>query len=84
MAYVVDCCVTCRRNQNITVGVSFGSTRELFFLHAKSGMRIYFPQVRRRLPLAGAHACLQPAGMSSGNSPARDATPCFKETGCPS
>ena len=33
------------RNQNITVGVSFGSTRELAFLHAETGQRIYFPQV---------------------------------------
>eukprot|EP00039_Didymoeca_costata_P020510 m.341523 g.341523 ORF g.341523 m.341523 type:complete len:420 (+) comp20168_c0_seq1:112-1371(+) len=33
------------RNQNITVGVSFGATRELAFLHAKEGTRVYFPQV---------------------------------------
>ena len=33
------------RNQNITVGVSFGSTRELAFLNAETGQRIYFPQV---------------------------------------
>jgi hypothetical protein len=33
------------RNQNITVGVSFGVTRELAFLHAKSNTRLYFPQV---------------------------------------
>jgi hypothetical protein len=33
------------KNQNITVGVSLGSTRELSFLHAKTGHRIYFPQV---------------------------------------
>eukprot|EP01034_Spumella_vulgaris_P022266 gene22266-28380_t len=32
------------RNQNITVGVSFGATRELSFLNAKNGTRIYFPQ----------------------------------------
>jgi hypothetical protein len=33
------------RNQNITVGVSFGSTRELAFLNAATGTKIYFPQV---------------------------------------
>ena len=33
------------RNQNITVGVSFGATRELAFLNASSGAKIYFPQV---------------------------------------
>ena len=33
------------RNQNITVGVSFGAERELAFLHAKTGHRAYFPQV---------------------------------------
>ena len=32
------------KNQNITVGVSFGATRELAFLHAKNGTKIYFPQ----------------------------------------
>jgi len=32
------------KNQNITVGVSFGATRELAFLHAKTGEKIYFPQ----------------------------------------
>mmetsp|Transcript_3779 Transcript_3779/g.5866 ORF Transcript_3779/g.5866 Transcript_3779/m.5866 type:complete len:428 (+) Transcript_3779:83-1366(+) len=32
------------KNQNITVGVSFGATRELAFLNAKDGTRIYFPQ----------------------------------------
>ena len=32
------------RNQNITVGVSFGATRELAFLSAKTGEKIYFPQ----------------------------------------
>ena len=32
------------RNQNITVGVSFGVTRELAFLHAKNNTKIYFPQ----------------------------------------
>jgi len=33
------------KNQNITVGVSFGSERELSFLHAETGQRVYFPQV---------------------------------------
>lgn len=33
-------------SQNITVGVSFGCTRELAFMHAKdSKQRVYFPQV---------------------------------------
>ena len=32
------------RSQNITVGVSFGAERELAFLHAHNGQRIYFPQ----------------------------------------
>ena len=33
------------KNQNITVGVSFGSTRELAFIHAENKTKIYFPQV---------------------------------------
>ena len=33
------------QNQNITVGVSFGSTRELAFLNVKNGTKLYFPQV---------------------------------------
>ncbi|ETW02484.1 hypothetical protein H310_05985 [Aphanomyces invadans] len=37
------------RNQNITVGVSFGSERELSFLHAKNGSRVYFPQTNGML-----------------------------------
>ena len=37
------------RNQNITVGVSFGSTRELAFLNAKTGEKIYFPQTNGML-----------------------------------
>lgn len=37
------------RNQNITVGVSFGATRELAFLNAKSGEKIYFPQTNGML-----------------------------------
>lgn len=32
------------RNQNCTVGVSFGSGRDLAFRHAKTGELIYFPQ----------------------------------------
>ncbi len=35
--------------QNITVGVSFGRTRELAFLHAKTGTKIYFPQTNGML-----------------------------------
>lgn len=37
------------KQQNITVGVSFGATRELAFLHAKSNTKIYFPQVNGAL-----------------------------------
>jgi hypothetical protein len=37
------------RNQNITVGVSLGSTRELAFMHAKTGERLYFPQTNGML-----------------------------------
>ncbi|KAJ1422238.1 hypothetical protein B484DRAFT_332372, partial [Ochromonadaceae sp. CCMP2298] len=39
------------RDQDITVGVSFGATRELAFLHAASGTdtRIYFPQTNGML-----------------------------------
>jgi len=32
------------QNQNCTVGLSFGSTRELAFRHAKTGELLYFPQ----------------------------------------
>ena len=32
------------RNQNITVGFSFGGERELAFIHAETGLRAYFPQ----------------------------------------
>jgi len=32
------------QNQNCTVGVSFGSERELAFLSANSDEKIYFPQ----------------------------------------
>ena len=37
------------RNQNITVGVSFGSTRELAFLHADTKNKAYFPQTNGML-----------------------------------
>lgn len=37
------------RNQNITVGVSFGATRELAFLNANNGTKIYFPQTNGML-----------------------------------
>lgn len=33
------------QTQNMTVGVSFGSTRELAFLNVKNGTKLYFPQV---------------------------------------
>jgi hypothetical protein len=36
-------------NQNITVGISFGSTRELAFLHAGNGSKVYFPQTNGML-----------------------------------
>eukprot|EP01035_Chromulina_nebulosa_P024304 gene24304-31617_t len=32
------------KNQNITIGVSFGATRELSFLHAGNNTKIDFPQ----------------------------------------
>lgn len=37
------------QNQNITVGVSFGATRELAFLNAKTGTKLYFPQTNGML-----------------------------------
>jgi hypothetical protein len=37
------------QNQNITVGVSFGATRELAFLHASNGSKVYFPQTNGML-----------------------------------
>jgi hypothetical protein len=37
------------KNQNITVGVSFGATRELAFLSANTQERIYFPQTNGML-----------------------------------
>ena len=37
------------KTQNITVGVSFGVERELAFLNAKTGTRIYFPQTNGML-----------------------------------
>ena len=36
------------RQQNITIGASFGEERELSFLHAGTGALTYFPQARRR------------------------------------
>ena len=36
-------------NQNITVGVSFGATRELAFLNANNGTKAYFPQTNGML-----------------------------------
>ncbi len=36
-------------NQNITVGVSFGATRELAFLNAHNGTKAYFPQTNGML-----------------------------------
>ena len=32
------------KQQNITVGVSFGAERELSFLHGTNSSRVYFPQ----------------------------------------
>jgi len=37
------------KNQNITVGISFGAERELAFLHAKNRSRIYLPQTNGML-----------------------------------
>ncbi|OQR82104.1 hypothetical protein THRCLA_11126 [Thraustotheca clavata] len=37
------------RNQNITVGISFGQERELAFLHAQNGSKVYFPQTNGML-----------------------------------
>lgn len=36
-------------NQNITVGASFGCSRELALLHAKDGSKVYFPQTNGML-----------------------------------
>ena len=36
------------RQQNITIGASFGEERELSFLHAGTGALTYFPQARHR------------------------------------
>ena len=36
-------------NQNITIGASFGSSRELALLHAKDGSKVYFPQTNGML-----------------------------------
>ena len=37
------------KNQNITVGVSFGATRELAFLNGNNNTKIYFPQTNGML-----------------------------------
>lgn len=37
------------KNQNITIGFSFGVTRELSFYHAKNDTKIYFPQTNGML-----------------------------------
>ena len=37
------------KNQNITIGISFGAERELAFLHGKNGTRAYFPQTNGML-----------------------------------
>jgi hypothetical protein len=42
------------KNQNITVGVSFGASRELSFIHADNKSRIYFPQVHTMIM----HVCV--------------------------
>lgn len=44
------------RNQNCTVGISFGHTRELAFRHAKTGEVIYFPQTNGGLFFFGRDA----------------------------
>lgn len=36
-------------NQNITVGASFGCSRELALLHARDGSKVYFPQTNGML-----------------------------------
>lgn len=46
------------KKQNITVGVSFGATRELAFLHAKNNTRIYFPQTNGMLFRYEFHVCI--------------------------
>jgi len=37
------------KDKNITLGVSFGATRELAFLNVKSGEKIYIPQTNGML-----------------------------------
>lgn len=44
------------RNQNCTVGISFGATRELAFRHAKTGELLYFPQTNGGLFFFGRDA----------------------------
>ena len=55
------------RNQNCTVGISFGASRELAFRHANNGDLVYFPQTNGMLfffrprckhSLAAWHQCL--------------------------
>ena len=41
------------RNQNCTVGISFGASRELAFRHAKNGDLVYFPQTNGMLYFFG-------------------------------
>lgn len=43
-------------NQNCTVGVSFGASRELAFRHAKTGDLVYFPQTNGMLFFFGRDA----------------------------
>lgn len=47
------------KRQNITIGVSFGATRELAFLHAKNDTRIYFPQTNGMLFRYAAQSIIQ-------------------------
>jgi hypothetical protein len=44
------------QNQNCTVGISFGATRELAFRHAKTGEGVYFPQTNGGLFFFGRDA----------------------------
>lgn len=41
------------RNQNCTVGISFGASRELAFRHANNGDLVYFPQTNGMLVFFG-------------------------------
>merc|ERR1719401_2331598 len=44
------------RNQNCTIGISFGASRELGFRHAKTGEYLYFPQTNGMLFFFGRDA----------------------------